>query len=256
MTRQELARLSGLSRSTILHVLKGGHCRHRDAGAHCQGSRRRRRGTVHRAAEYLEVPRRDRMVAAVLRELSDSVSAAVMANLKLRRRRQLGTPRRGSPPTALCRVGASGGCRRQSSTIPGGGRWRLRASRRLWASLPHSRPPRLSSNHPMNPVASASARAPPAAAACRAAAATGPRNLEASDGAAASSTRRRYVPGRGRRPLPRSRPSSTRSSSAGTTPAPSRTSGPIDCAGMAAPRPRDWAAHREQPSAPRSPPIS
>ena len=26
MTRQELARLSGLSRSTVLHVLKGGHC--------------------------------------------------------------------------------------------------------------------------------------------------------------------------------------------------------------------------------------
>jgi hypothetical protein len=35
------------------------------------------------------------MVAAVLRELSDAVSAAVIADLKLRRRRQLGTPRRG-----------------------------------------------------------------------------------------------------------------------------------------------------------------
>jgi hypothetical protein len=34
------------------------------------------------------------MIAAVLRELSDAVSAAVMADLKVRRGRQLGTPRR------------------------------------------------------------------------------------------------------------------------------------------------------------------
>jgi transcriptional regulator with XRE-family HTH domain len=93
MTRQELARLSGLSRSTVLHVLKGGHCSTE---------------TLERIAKALDVDvaelfnapldlgvRRDRMVAALLRELSDAVSAAVIADLKLRRRRQLGTPRRG-----------------------------------------------------------------------------------------------------------------------------------------------------------------
>ena len=35
------------------------------------------------------------MIAAVLRELSDSVSAAVMADLKHRRKRQIGSPRKG-----------------------------------------------------------------------------------------------------------------------------------------------------------------
>ncbi len=35
------------------------------------------------------------MIAAVLRELSDSVSAAVMADLKHRRKRHLGSPRKG-----------------------------------------------------------------------------------------------------------------------------------------------------------------
>lgn len=92
MTQQELARLSGLNRGTVLHVLKGGHCS---------------TDTLQRIARALEVDvaelftppldlgvRRDRMIAAVLRELSDSVSEAVIADLQHRRRRQLGTSRR------------------------------------------------------------------------------------------------------------------------------------------------------------------
>ena len=93
MTRQELARLAGINRSTVLHVLKGGHCSTE---------------TLELIAQALDVDvaelftppmnlgvRRDRMVAAVLRELSESVSAAVIADMQHRRRRQLGTPRRG-----------------------------------------------------------------------------------------------------------------------------------------------------------------
>ncbi|MBK5298151.1 MAG: helix-turn-helix transcriptional regulator [Vicinamibacteria bacterium] len=92
MTQQELARLAGISRSTVLHIVKGGHC----------GT-----DTLERIAGALEVDvaelftapldlgvRRDRMIAAVLRELSDSVSAAVMADLKQRRKRQIGTTRK------------------------------------------------------------------------------------------------------------------------------------------------------------------
>jgi uncharacterized FAD-dependent dehydrogenase len=83
----------GISRSTVLHIVKGGHC----------GT-----DTLERIAKALEVDvaelftapldigvRRDRMIAAVLRELSDSVSAAVMADLQHRRRRTLGRPRKG-----------------------------------------------------------------------------------------------------------------------------------------------------------------
>ena len=93
MTQQELARRAGISRSTVLHIVKGGHC----------GT-----DTLERIAKALEVDvaelfnapldigvRRDRMIAAVLRELSDSVSAAVMADLQHRRRRTLGRPRKG-----------------------------------------------------------------------------------------------------------------------------------------------------------------
>jgi transcriptional regulator with XRE-family HTH domain len=92
MTRQELARLAGISRSTVLHVLKGGHCStetlERIAGA-----------LGVDVSELFTAPldlgvRRDRMIAAVLRELSESVSAAVIADLQHRRRRQLGSPRR------------------------------------------------------------------------------------------------------------------------------------------------------------------
>lgn len=93
MTRQELARLAGINRSTVLHVLKGEHCSTE---------------TLERIARALDVDiaelftpplnlgvRRDRMIAALLRELSESVSAAVMTDLQQRRRRQLGSPRRG-----------------------------------------------------------------------------------------------------------------------------------------------------------------
>ena len=93
MTQQELARRAGISRSTVLHIVKGGHC----------GT-----DTLERIARALEVDvaelftapldlgvRRDRMIAAVLRELSDSVSAAVMADLQHRRKRSLGRPRKG-----------------------------------------------------------------------------------------------------------------------------------------------------------------
>ena len=93
MTQQELARRAGISRSTVLHIVKGGHC----------GT-----DTLERIARALEVDvaelftapldlgvRRDRMIAAVLRELSDSVSAAVMADLQHRRKRTLGRPRKG-----------------------------------------------------------------------------------------------------------------------------------------------------------------
>jgi transcriptional regulator with XRE-family HTH domain len=92
MTQQELARRAGISRSTVLHIVKGGHC----------GT-----DTLERIAKALEVDvaelftapldigvRRDRMIAAVLRALSDSVSA-VMADLQHRRRRTLGRPRKG-----------------------------------------------------------------------------------------------------------------------------------------------------------------
>ena len=92
MTQQELARLAGISRGTVLHVVKGGHCS---------------TVTLERIARALDVDvaelftapldigvRRDRMIAAVLRELSDSVSAAVMSDLQQRRKRQIGGTRR------------------------------------------------------------------------------------------------------------------------------------------------------------------
>jgi transcriptional regulator with XRE-family HTH domain len=92
MTQQELARLAGISRSTVLHILRGGHCStetlERVAGA-----------LDVDVAELFTAPldlgvRRDRMIAAVLRELSDSVSAAVMADLRHRRKRTLGSARK------------------------------------------------------------------------------------------------------------------------------------------------------------------
>lgn len=92
MTQQELARLAGISRSTVLHVLKGGHCS-------TETLERIARALDVDVAELFTAPldlgvRRDRMIAAVLRELSDSVSEAVMADLRHRRKRQIGVPRR------------------------------------------------------------------------------------------------------------------------------------------------------------------
>jgi transcriptional regulator with XRE-family HTH domain len=87
MTQVELARLAGISRTTVLHAVRGGHC----------GT-----DTLAKIAEALAIDvtelftvpldpglRRDRMVAAVLRELSESVSAAVLEELEQRRKRRL-----------------------------------------------------------------------------------------------------------------------------------------------------------------------
>ena len=92
MTQQELARLAGISRSTVLHVLRGGHCS--TETLECIAA-----ALEVDVAELFTAPldlgvRRDRMIAAVLRELSDAVSAAVLADLQHRRKRHLGAPRR------------------------------------------------------------------------------------------------------------------------------------------------------------------
>jgi transcriptional regulator with XRE-family HTH domain len=83
MTQTELARLAGLNRGTVQHILRGGHC-------HTE--------TLERLATALGVPvadlfqepvdlgiRRDKLVAAVLRELSDAISESVVEHLSRRR---------------------------------------------------------------------------------------------------------------------------------------------------------------------------
>jgi transcriptional regulator with XRE-family HTH domain len=92
MTQQELAQLAGINRGTVQHLLRGGHCS-------TETLERVARALGVDLAELLTPPldlgvRRDRMIAAVLRELSDSVSDAVMADLQHRRKRQLGVSRR------------------------------------------------------------------------------------------------------------------------------------------------------------------
>ena len=92
LTQVELARLAGINRGTIQHVVRGGHCS---------------TDTLEKIAEALEVDlaelmatpldigiRRDRMIAAVLRELSESVSTAVIQDLEHRRKRLLTRGRR------------------------------------------------------------------------------------------------------------------------------------------------------------------
>jgi transcriptional regulator with XRE-family HTH domain len=87
LTQVELARLAGINRSTVLHVMRGGHCETE---------------TLEKIARALEVDvaelfvtpldigiRRDRMIAAVLRELSESVSSAVVHDLEQRRKRRV-----------------------------------------------------------------------------------------------------------------------------------------------------------------------
>jgi transcriptional regulator with XRE-family HTH domain len=87
MTQAELARLAGISRSTVLHAIRGSPC----------GT-----DTLEKVAHALEVDvaelfttpldpglRRDRMIAAVLRELSESVSAAVVQDLEHKRKRRI-----------------------------------------------------------------------------------------------------------------------------------------------------------------------
>lgn len=91
MTQAELARHAGISRSTLQHVLHGGHCSTE---------------TLERLAAAFSVSlaelfdgvvdvghRRDRLVAAVLRELSESVSQAVLEDLDRRRKKRRDRPR-------------------------------------------------------------------------------------------------------------------------------------------------------------------
>lgn len=87
MSQAELARLAGLHPATISHVVRGGHCSTE---------------TLERIALALEVDlselfgapvdektvllKRDRVISAVLRELSSAVSDAVLQELADRRR--------------------------------------------------------------------------------------------------------------------------------------------------------------------------
>jgi transcriptional regulator with XRE-family HTH domain len=84
LTKTELARLAGVSRGTVQHVVEGGHCSTE---------------TLQRMADALGVPladlfqepidigvRRDKIIAAVLRELSEAIGMAVDEHLSRRRR--------------------------------------------------------------------------------------------------------------------------------------------------------------------------
>lgn len=89
MTQVELARLAGLHPDTVSHVIHGGHCSTE---------------TLEKLAVALDVDlgelfgppvdertaslKRDRVVGAVLRELSAAVSAAVVQELTERQRRR------------------------------------------------------------------------------------------------------------------------------------------------------------------------
>jgi transcriptional regulator with XRE-family HTH domain len=94
MTQVELARLAGVHPDTVSHVVHGGHCSTE---------------TLEKIAAALEVDlaelfgvpvdertsllKRDRIVGAVLRELSSTVSAAVLQELSDRRRNRPGRKR-------------------------------------------------------------------------------------------------------------------------------------------------------------------
>ena len=87
MTQLELARLAGISRTTVLHAVRGGHCG-------TDTLVKMARALDIDVAELFTIPldpglRRDRMIAAVLRELSESVSAAVLQELEHKRKRRL-----------------------------------------------------------------------------------------------------------------------------------------------------------------------
>ena len=87
MTQLELARLAGISRTTFLHAVRGGHCG-------TDTLQKIARALTIDVAELFTLPldpglRRDRMVAAVLRELSESVSSAVLQELEQKRKRRL-----------------------------------------------------------------------------------------------------------------------------------------------------------------------
>jgi transcriptional regulator with XRE-family HTH domain len=90
LTQAELARLAGLHPATVSHVIRGGHCSTE---------------TLQKIAGALEVDlcelfgapvdertvllKRDRVVSAVLRELSSAVSSAVLQELADRQRRRV-----------------------------------------------------------------------------------------------------------------------------------------------------------------------
>jgi transcriptional regulator with XRE-family HTH domain len=87
LTQVELARLAGINRSTVLHVMRGGHCE-------TETLEKIARALEVDVAELFATPldigiRRDRMIAAVLRELSESVSTAVVHDLEQRRKRRV-----------------------------------------------------------------------------------------------------------------------------------------------------------------------
>jgi transcriptional regulator with XRE-family HTH domain len=95
MTQVELARLAGVHPDTVSHVIHGGHCSTE---------------TLEKIAAALDVDlselfgipvdertallKRDRVVSAVLRELSSAVSGAVLQELAVRRRQRPGGKRR------------------------------------------------------------------------------------------------------------------------------------------------------------------
>jgi transcriptional regulator with XRE-family HTH domain len=90
MTQTELARLAGVHPDTVSHILHGGHCSTE---------------TLEKIAAALDVDlaelfgtpvddrtitlKRDRVISAVLRELSSTVSAAVTEQLAERQKRRL-----------------------------------------------------------------------------------------------------------------------------------------------------------------------
>jgi transcriptional regulator with XRE-family HTH domain len=90
MTQAELARLAGLHPATVRHIVRGGHCM---------------TDTLEKIAAALNVDlselfgapvdertmllKRDRVVSAVLRELSSAVSTAVLQELSDRQRRRV-----------------------------------------------------------------------------------------------------------------------------------------------------------------------
>lgn len=94
MSQAELARLAGLHPDTVSHVIRGGHCTTE---------------TLEKIAAALEVDlcelfgapvdertvllKRDRVVSAILRELSSAVSSAVLQELADRRRPRSGRKR-------------------------------------------------------------------------------------------------------------------------------------------------------------------
>jgi transcriptional regulator with XRE-family HTH domain len=94
MTQTELARLAGVHPETVSHVVHGGHCSTE---------------TLEKIAAALDVDlgelfgapvdgreaslKRDRVVSAVLRELSSAVSSAVMQELSERQKRRGGRQR-------------------------------------------------------------------------------------------------------------------------------------------------------------------